>query len=199
MSRLDATLSSCCGRLKVGETQLSRHGSASIWRHCSQTLQVNLVKIDIICKWGRCQNWFQKVDIHWECSIFWQHLVSAEDNVWGRCIGMRCQLVQPVPGNRRGSEKSFRTPISRTSTWWTILRPGSQKALVIGDIKDEKETHSVSEKKMILKKKRQFQKGSHLKRQFQKRSHLKKAVVRLRKRSCPAVSHSWSCRGNGFK
>jgi len=81
------TLSSCCGRLKVGETQLSCHGSASIGRHCSQTLQINLI--------------------------------SAEDNVWGRCIGMRCQLVQPVPG--------------------------SQKALVIGDIKDEKETHSVSE------------------------------------------------------
>ena len=31
-----------------------------------------------------------------------KHLISAEDNVWGRCIGMGRQLVQPVPGNRRG-------------------------------------------------------------------------------------------------
>ena len=31
------------------------------------------------------------------------------------------------------------------------------------------------------------------------RSHLKKAVVRLRKRSCPAVSHSCSCHANGLK
>ena len=46
-----------------------------------------------------------------------KHLISAEDNVWGRCIGMRCQLVQPVPGNRRGgSEKPFGTPIAWTST-----------------------------------------------------------------------------------
>ena len=78
------TLSSCSGRLKVGETQLSRHGSTSIRRHRPQTLQVNLVRIlvavHILVAGGK-------------------HLISAEDNVRGSSVGVCCQLVQPIPGN----------------------------------------------------------------------------------------------------
>ena len=77
-----------------------------------------------------------------------KNLVSAEDDVWSRRVRMCCQLVQPVPGNiqRVSLEIIHSTTFLITQFRLVCVKPCGQKALVIGDIKDEKETHGVSEK-----------------------------------------------------